>query len=312
MMEPVLAYKNWTWIRIDAATQNEINELPDIPFDGKRWALSLSEHQNNNLKMDGCEDGKESMWGSVVYSQNVDVRSEKAILHYYLTKDILLTSGMDSTFFTGSSKQQVLNYMDRAEDAIEGFMVLIGEVTSVFLQEIECFEDRMHDLLWSVKAKNNEPVFEQIMDNRYEILVWKNLIIPFTEIQEATVEAFGENILEGYFYKRTCRRIRRCRQTIREYNEEIGQLIDLESIISSYRGNEIVKTLTVITMLFTPVAAWGALWGMNFKFMPELDWRYGYLGAILVIALSTWSLYYYLRKKKWIGSVLESSKDKNF
>ena len=311
-MEPVLAYKNWTWIRIDAATQNEINELPDIPFDGKRWALSFSEHQNNNLKMDGCEDGKESMWGSVVYSQNVDVRSEKAILHYYLTKDILLTSGMDSTFFTGSSKQQVLNYMDRAEDAIEGFMVLIGEVTSVFLQEIECFEDRMHDLLWSVKAKNNEPVFEQIMDNRYEILVWKNLIIPFTEIQEATVEAFGENILEGYFYKRTCRRIRRCRQTIREYNEEIGQLIDLESIISSYRGNEIVKTLTVITMLFTPVAAWGALWGMNFKFMPELDWRYGYLSAILVIALSTWSLYYYLRKKKWIGSVLESSKDKNF
>lgn len=312
MMEPVLAYNHWKWIRIDAATQQQIHECSEIPFAGKRWAMSLSEHQNNNLEMDASENGKESMWGSVVYSQNVEVRSEMTILHYYLTKDLLLTSGIDPTFFAGASEQQMLKYMDQAEDAIEGFMVLIGEVANVFLREIECFEDRMHDLLWSVKAKNDEPVFEEIMDNRYEILVWKNLIIPFMEIEEAIVEAFGDNILEGYFYKRTCRRIRRCRQTIREYNEEIGQLIDLESIISSHRGNEIVKTLTVITMLFTPVAAWGALWGMNFKFMPELDWRYGYVGAIIVIVLSTWGLYYYLLKKNWIGSVLKSSKDKNF
>ena len=312
MMEPVLAYNNWTWVRIDAATQQEINASPDIPLASKRWAISLNERQNSNLEMDGTEEGKESMWGSVVYSQNVEVRSEKTILHYYLTKDTLLTSGIDTAFFTGAAEQQVLKYMDKAEDAIEGFMVLIGEITNVFLQEIDSFEDRMHDLLWSAKAKNDEPVFEQIMDNRFEILVWKNLIIPFMEIQEATVEAFGDNIMEGDFYKRTCRRIRRCRQTIREYNEEIGQLVDLESIISSYRGNEIVKTLTVITMLFTPVAAWGALWGMNFRFMPELDWKYGYVGAILVIVLSTWGLYYYLRKKHWIGSVLNSSKDKNF
>ncbi|ARF17793.1 magnesium transporter CorA family protein [Sporosarcina ureae] len=312
MVEPILAYENWSWVRIDATTQQKMNEFPDIPLAGKRWAMSLAEHQSSNLEMDASEDGKESMWGSFVYSQNVNVRSEKIILHYYLTKDFLLTYGMDPAFFTGAFEQQVLKYMDKAENAIEGFMALVGEIISVFLQKIERFEDRMHDLLWSVKAENDEPVFEQIMDNRYEVLVWKNLIIPFVEIQEAIVEAFGDDVLEGYFYKRTCRRIRRCHQTIHEYNEEIGQLIDLESIISSHRGNEIVKTLTVITMLFTPVAAWGALWGMNFKFMPELDWKYGYLGAILVIALSTWSLYYYLKKKNWIGSVLKSSKDKNF
>ena len=311
MVEPVLALTNWTWVRMDEATPQEISEHPNISSASKRWTKLLSKRQNSNLEMDASEEGQESMWGSIVYSQNVDVRKEKHILHYYLTKDTLLTSGMDPSFFAGS-QQQVLKYMDKAEDAIEGFMVLIGEIMSAFLQEIECFEDQMHDLLWSVKENNDEPVFNQIMDNRYEILVWKNLIIPFMEIEEAIVEAFGETIVEGDFYKRTCRRIRRCRQTIREFNEELGQLIDLESIISSYRGNEIVKTLTVITMLFTPVAAWGALWGMNFDVMPELDWKYGYLGAIIVIVLSTWGLYYYLKKKNWIGSVLKSSKNKKF
>ncbi|PIC79400.1 hypothetical protein CSV75_12465 [Sporosarcina sp. P18a] len=61
MMEPVLAYNNWTWVRIDAATQQEINEFPNIPSSSKRWAMSLAEHQNSNLEMDGSEDGKESM-----------------------------------------------------------------------------------------------------------------------------------------------------------------------------------------------------------------------------------------------------------
>lgn len=89
-------------------------------------------------------------------------------------------------------------------------------------------------------------------------------------------------------------------------------MIDLETVISSHRGNEIVKTLTVITMLFTPIAAWGALWGMNFELMPELKWKYGYLIAIAVILLSTLGLYFFLQKKNWIGSVLKNPKNRKF
>ena len=312
MSESIFTHKNWTWIRIDEISRQALSDFPDIPSAGKRWAMSLDESENSNLEMDASGDAGESMWGSVVYSQNVEIRSEKTILHYYLTKNILLTSGMDPSFFAKSSERQVLGYIGKAENAIEGFMFLIGQITGVFLREIECFEDRMHDLLWRVKAKNDEPVFEKIMDNRHEILVWKNLIIPFTEIREGVVEAFGDMVAEDYFYKRTCRRIHRCRQTIREYDEEIGKLVDLESVISSHRGNEIVKTLTVITMLFTTVAAWGALWGMNFAVMPELKLKYGYIASIFIIVLSTWGLYYYLKKKNWIGSVLESSKGRKF
>jgi hypothetical protein len=66
---------------------------------------------------------------------------------------------------------------------------------------------------------------------------------------------------------------------IREYEEELDSIIHLEEVISSHRGNEIMKTLTVLTIVFTPIMALGALWGMNFKHMPELEWKYGYLVA---------------------------------
>ncbi|MGK7377561.1 hypothetical protein ACSFXN_06940 [Planococcus sp. 1R117A] len=65
-------------------------------------------------------------------------------------------------------------------------------------------------------------------------------------------------------------------------------------------------------MLFSPVTARGALWAMRFEFMPEIQWKFGYPFSVLVILLSTGALYYYLKKKDWIGSVLKNPKDKKF
>lgn len=134
MAESAFTHKSWIWIRIDETSEQEISEIPDLSLAGKRWAISLSEDQNSNLEMVASESGQESMWGSVVYSQNVEIRSGKTILHYYLTHDTLLTYGLDTSYFKKSTRQQVLKYMENAENALEGFMILIGEITGVFLQ----------------------------------------------------------------------------------------------------------------------------------------------------------------------------------
>ncbi len=312
MIEPAFQHEHWTWIRLDGASPQDIADLRELSPASRRWAKALHEQQNSNLEMETDQPGAESIWGSFIYSQDIEVRNERTILHYYVSAGTLLTYGIDTAISPRLSAQHLQKNMQNADNAIEGFMVLLGEITASFLQNIDAFEDRTHDLLWRIKAKNDEPVFERIMDSRHEILVWKNLLIPIIEIREAVQEAFGSNVQNGPHFDRTCRRIHRCRQTIREYDDEIGKLIDLESVISSHRGNEIVKTLTVITMLFTPVAAWGALWGMNFEIMPELKWRYGYIASLLIILISTWGLYYYLKRKNWIGSVLRSPKNKKF
>lgn len=312
MISPAFQHANWKWFHLDQASPQDVAALHELSPACRRWAISLHEELNSNLEMETSTAGAESMWGSFVYSQDIEVRNQKTILHYYVSSDLLLTRGIDSSVSPRLSRQHLEKQMEHAENAIEAFMILVGEITAAFLQDIESFENRLHDLLWRIKMNNDEPVFEQIMDNRHEILVWKNLLIPVSEIRKATPEAFGSTVENGPHYERTCRRIDRCRDTIREYDDEIGKLIDLETVISSHRGNEIVKTLTVITMLFTPVAAWGALWGMNFEIMPELKWKYGYIASLLIILLSTWGLYFYLKKKNWIGSVLKSPKDKKF
>lgn len=308
MKKQLFHHNKWKWIRIDVTSAQEIASLPDLPAASKSWKDSLPEERNSNLEMETTEEGSESMWGSIIYPQEIEDQEKQTVLQYYLSEDTLITSRIDVSLLYRLSEENLLEKMQQAENAIEGFMILLGEIVASFLQDIDAFENRMHQLLWRIKKKNDEDVLDQIMDNRHEILVWKNLIIPIIEIREAMQEAFGDFVAEGRHYQRTCRRLSRCRQIIREYDEEVREMIDLENVISSHRGNEIMKTLTVITMLLTPIAAWGALWGMNFQGMPELDWKYGYPFSIAVIFLSTWGLYYFLQKKNWMGSVLKNPK----
>ncbi|RHB48313.1 hypothetical protein DW881_12050 [Exiguobacterium sp. AM39-5BH] len=63
--------------------------------------------------------------------------------------------------------------------------------------------------------------------------------------------------------------------------------------------------MTVFTALTTPVVAFGAIWGMNFKEMPELKWPLGYLFAWVMIVLFTGLIYTWLKRKKWIGPLLQ-------
>lgn len=81
------------------------------------------------------------------------------------------------------------------------------------------------------------------------------------ELSTGIGEAFGDDAEKGEYFKKTGKRINRCSHIMNEYQQEISTMVDLESVKSSVKGNDIFLTLTVITLLYTPIAALGALWG---------------------------------------------------
>jgi magnesium transporter len=83
------------------------------------------------------------------------------------------------------------------------------------------------------------------------------------------------------------------------YTDSLTGILQVYLNMSSNRTGEVVKLLTLITVITTPLMMIGTWYGMNFKHMPEVDWRYGYAGAGLTMVLSTIGTYYYFKKKKW-------------
>ena len=83
------------------------------------------------------------------------------------------------------------------------------------------------------------------------------------------------------------------------YADSLTGILQVYLNISSNQTGEVVKLLTMITVITTPLMMVGTWYGMNFKRMPELDLRYSYPLMIALTALSTVLTYWYFKKKKW-------------
>jgi magnesium transporter len=94
---------------------------------------------------------------------------------------------------------------------------------------------------------------------------------------------------------------------VETYREIASGLMDLYLSGVSNRMNEIMKVLTIISTVFLPMTFIAGVYGMNFDpdaspyNMPELRWRYGYPGALLLMVASLVVLFLYYRRKGWIG-----------
>ncbi|MDF2578144.1 MAG: cora3 [Chlamydiales bacterium] len=68
----------------------------------------------------------------------------------------------------------------------------------------------------------------------------------------------------------------------------------------SIQQNKIIKAFTVAAVLFLPPTLVGTIYGMNFRYMPELEWVFGYPFAVVLMVLSCWGPYVFLKKRGWL------------
>lgn len=311
MAVPKYTFKNAVWHEEASETENEFAHLLPEGVRQHSWRDESKDMTVNILHADTSTPGEETIWGSLIYRHNPKDKKDRKTLHFYLSKDILLTNKFDYDEDEDMDKKKIHEHMEHAGSTTELLMILLGAMTGSLLHKIDIFEERLHTLLWEIKEKNNRNTLAEIENVRHEILLWKNIILGFIEMKMVMPETFGKEIQEDPEYYRTASRISRMEMLIDAYEHEVNNMVDMENVVANYRGNEIMKTLTVLTTLFTPVMAFGALWGMNFENMPELEWTFGYLGSLILIVLSTALLYFYLKKKGWTGDILQSLKKEN-
>jgi len=84
------------------------------------------------------------------------------------------------------------------------------------------------------------------------------------------------------------------------YQELAVDLMNGHISLTSHRLNQIMKVLTIVTVIFLPLGILAGIYGMNFDYMPELDWRYGYFVALGIMSLVVITLLTVFRRKGWL------------
>ena len=85
-----------------------------------------------------------------------------------------------------------------------------------------------------------------------------------------------------------------------QLTEDALNLVSMYMSISANKTNDVMKVLTIFSAYFLPLTFIVGVYGMNFEFMPELEWTYGYplvLGLMVVVFLL---IYFWFRRKKWL------------
>ncbi len=83
------------------------------------------------------------------------------------------------------------------------------------------------------------------------------------------------------------------------FHESLSSLLDMYYNNNNLKMNEIIKRLTIVSTIFIPLTFMVGVWGMNFKFMPEVEWQYGYLVSWIILILIALFTYLWMRKQKW-------------
>jgi magnesium transporter len=84
------------------------------------------------------------------------------------------------------------------------------------------------------------------------------------------------------------------------YTDSLTGILQVYLSMSANQTGEIMKVLTIITVITMPLMVVGTWYGMNFKNMPELSMKHGYLLAGGITLLSTLLTYFYIKKKHWL------------
>lgn len=88
--------------------------------------------------------------------------------------------------------------------------------------------------------------------------------------------------------------------TIETYRDMISGMLDVYLSSLSNRMNEVMKFLTIFASIFIPLTFIAGVYGMNFRYMPELEWKWAYFGVLSLMAAVAGTLLIYFKKKKWL------------
>jgi magnesium transporter len=194
---------------------------------------------------------------------------------------------------------------------------------AVFLGLIEAIIDRMADVLERISSdvdRINQHVFIRGRNSRHrgrrlevliediglqgdlaakarESLASIERLLQFAGL--ALPNAFAKGNTKARL-KLAARDVRSLEDQVTFLSNKITFLLDASLGLISVQQNEVIRVLTIVATFFFPPTLIGTVYGMNFDFMPELNWFFGYPFALVLMALSALGPFIYFKRKGWL------------
>jgi magnesium transporter len=190
------------------------------------------------------------------------------------------------------------------EDKGPGFLLysLLDALVDGYFPVLDSIAERAEGLEESVLNGGQPLIQAAILELRRELLMIRRVAGPERDVLNVLVRRdtplFGEK--EVIYFQDIYDHLLRITDTVDIYRDMLSSVLDANLSMVSYNLNVIVKRLTASSIILISITLIAGIYGMNFVYMPELDWRFGYpfaIGLMAVIAAIEIALF---RRIDWL------------
>lgn len=291
-----------TWFNIDG-----LNNVGEIQKLGEHYELHplVMEDIVNTGQRPKIEEYQDYLFivAKMLYYRNGNIENEH--ISMIVGRNYLLTFQESDGDVFDPVRERLENGRGRIRGRSADYLMfaLLDSIIDNYFLVIDDMSDRIATLesgLFTANPKDN--ITQDIQDLKSTILRIRRSVFPLREVVGRL-----EKMENGLIKDNTINYIRdlhdhivQISENIEIYREMIWGLMDLYMTTISNKMNEVMKVLTIMASIFIPLTFIAGIYGMNFEYMPELEWKYSYFVLWGVMIIVFFLMLFYFKRKKWL------------
>ncbi|MBI5557041.1 MAG: magnesium/cobalt transporter CorA [Deltaproteobacteria bacterium] len=291
-----------TWVHVNGIHQARMIEELGRKFDFHFLVLEDIADTGHRPKIDDWEDYFFLILKSLVYDEEAQF-----VLPDHVS--IICAANMVFSFQESgpdlfrSVRERINDGKGRIRKKGADYLVyaLLDTVVDGYFSALEKIGDRIEILEEAILENSNRGAFHRIHALKREMTVIRKSIWPLRDI--ITRLEMNERLIVDntrYYLRDVHDHVVQAIDIVETFRDMLANLHEVTLSLNSNKMNEIMKVLTIIATIFIPLTFIAGVYGMNFKYMPELEWRWGYFGVLAFMLMVGSIMGYYFKIKKWL------------
>ena len=179
---------------------------------------------------------------------------------------------------------------------------LIDSIIDNYFIILEHYGEQIEDLEEELVIHPRPDALKIIQKYKREMILLRKSVWPLRELISGLQRVESDLVKENTkvyltdIYDHTIQVI----DAVEDIRDILSSMVDVYLSSISYRMNDIMKVLTIIATIFIPLTFVAGVYGMNFDYMPELRWRWGYPAVMLFMTTVGVTMFLYFKKKRWV------------
>ena len=257
-------------------------------------------HSLGSIRYCKAELFKDCILGTIRLPQKNEQKKAQLSFGFYLTGRKVFFVEDEGKLKTWIEKQtEIFQEVDTPKQLLLRIMEHMIEEDTLYFSHMEAELDKLEEEI-SGKAGSNHNFFTSMTKHRQKLSEFHIYYEQLTDIAElfSTCDFYqSEQDTQGW--DRFMHRVERLQNHVHLLRENVLQIRELYQSMQDARQNKIMSIITIVTSFFLPLTLITGWYGMNFVYMPELQWRYGYFVVIIISLVIVIAEIIYFKKKKF-------------